>query len=61
MKQKSTYQQPQTIIVNMSCVHMLSQSQSGRTIEVEDYEDYIDDQGVTHHREDLWGNPSDAD
>lgn len=59
MKQKIPYHQPQMLIVRISCLQMLSQS--GRTIEVETYEDYIDEQGITHKREDLWGNPSDAD
>lgn len=53
------YRQPQMLIVHLSCLHMLSQSE--RTIKVESYEDYTDDQGVTHKRQDLWANPSDAD
>ena len=47
------------LIVHISSLHMLSQS--GRTLEVESYEDYLDEQGVTHSRIDLWANPWDAD
>ena len=46
------------LIVRISSLHMLSQSE--RTLEVESYE-YVDEHGETHSNTDLWANPWNAD
>ena len=58
MKQRMPYHRPQMLIVRISSLHMLSQSE--RTLEVESYE-YVDEHGETHSNTDLWANPWNAD
>lgn len=59
MKQRMLYHRPRMQIVFISCLRMLSQSE--RTLEVESYEDYVDEHGETHSNTDLWANPWNAD